>query len=69
MMYALLIILVGEISFLPNVSWHMSRAACERQATIELEQLSMINKAVEHVTCKPYVVRPLPPVTGETLLR
>jgi hypothetical protein len=69
MMYVLLIILTGNPSFFPSVSWHTSRKACERHATIELEQVSMINKAVEHVPCRPYVVRPLPPVTDATLLR
>lgn len=68
-MYALLIILAGDPSFLPRVSWHMSQQACEQQAEVELMQLALTNRVVEHVACKPYVVRPLPPVTGETLLR
>lgn len=66
-MWALMILLVGDVSGLPRVSWHASEAACIQQAQIELFHLAVTDRAVESVACQPYRVTPLRPVRPEVL--
>ncbi len=68
-MFALLIILAGDPSFLPRVTWHTSREACERHAQVELMRAAEAGKVVEHVECRAYLVQRMRPVTGEILVR
>lgn len=68
-MWALVILLAGDPSGLPRVSWHTTEAACIQQAQIELFHLAVTDRAVEQVMCQPYRVTPLRTMRRPEVLR
>lgn len=60
MTYVLLIVLAGQPTAFPLVSWHLSRESCQVEFMQQSVRLGAEGIAIEHVSCSPHEYPAIP---------